>query len=131
MQFKVPQFIDVEDKLFGPFTFKEFLYLAGGAGLSYIAGKFLPTLLAIVAVPVIIGFALALTFYKYNDKPFMDLVEHSLSFYTRARLYLWHKKEVSKDAAPQKTIDDRRNEMSANSKLKTLSWSLDVIDPNK
>ncbi len=33
MRFEVPQFIDVEDKIFGPFTFKQFLYLAGGAGL--------------------------------------------------------------------------------------------------
>lgn len=131
MQFKVPQFIDVEDKLFGPFTFKEFLYLAGGAGIAYLAMKFLPTLLAFIAVPAIIGFSLALTFYKYNDKPFMDLVEHSLTYYTRSRLYLWHKKDAPKDVAPQKTISDRRNEMSANSKLKTLSWSLDVIDPNK
>ena len=39
MQFKVPQFIDVEDKLFGPVTFKEFVYLAGGAGLIYVIYK--------------------------------------------------------------------------------------------
>ena len=36
MQFKVPQFLDIEDKIFGPFTFKEFVYLAGGAGLCFI-----------------------------------------------------------------------------------------------
>jgi hypothetical protein len=29
MQFRVPQFIDIEDKLFGPLTFKQFIYLAG------------------------------------------------------------------------------------------------------
>ena len=34
MMFSVPQFIDVEDKIIGPLTLKQFIYLAGGAGLS-------------------------------------------------------------------------------------------------
>jgi len=42
MRFKVPQFIDIEDKIFGPFSFKQFVYLAGGAGLCYIFFKTLP-----------------------------------------------------------------------------------------
>ena len=44
MQFQVPQFLDVEDKIIGPFTIKQFLYLAGGVGLGYLCIRFVPLL---------------------------------------------------------------------------------------
>ena len=130
MQFKVPQFIDVEDKIFGPLTFKQFSYLAGGAGMAYISMKFLPVMLAFIAVPCFIAFGLALSFYKYNDKPFIHLVESSLKFYTHSRLYLWHQKVPAKEQQSMAAKPDARASAMTESKLKTLSWSLDVIDPN-
>ena len=42
MQFQVPQFIEVEDKIFGPLTFKQFVYVAGGAGLAYLVWRVSP-----------------------------------------------------------------------------------------
>ena len=42
MDYQVPQFIEVEDKLVGPLTFKQFVYLAGGAGICVILFVFLP-----------------------------------------------------------------------------------------
>ena len=41
MQFKVPQFLDIEDKIFGPFTFREFVYLTGGGGMCFVLYKLL------------------------------------------------------------------------------------------
>lgn len=130
MQFKVPQFIDIEDKVFGPFTFRQFAYLAGGAGFVYLSFKLLPILIALVVAPILAGFALALTFFKYNDKPFIHVVESFVKFYTRSRLYLWHKQELSKKTAvPEARVSASRAGLTE-SKLKTLSWSLDVIDPS-
>jgi hypothetical protein len=40
-QFHVPQFIEVEDKIFGPLTLKQFLYVIGGAGIVFIMYAFL------------------------------------------------------------------------------------------
>jgi hypothetical protein len=140
MQFKVPQFIDMEDKVFGPLTFKQFAYLAGGAGLGYLSFHFLPTIIAIFIGPAIVIFALALAFMKYNDKPFVHVVESFIRFYSHSRLYLWHKQPtnnvttarprtegVSSMIAQSGQGRDTMNE----SKLKTLSWSVDVIDPKK
>jgi hypothetical protein len=45
MQFQVPQFLDVEDKIIGPFTIKQFLYLAGGAGFAYLSWRYIPVTL--------------------------------------------------------------------------------------
>ncbi len=130
MQFKVPQFIDIEDKVFGPLTFKQFGYLAGGAGFAYLAFKFLPIYISIVLASAFAGLALALAFFKYNDKPFIHLLESLVRFYIRSRLYLWHKQVPAQSArtVPEGKVSTSRATLTE-SKLKTLSWSLDVINP--
>lgn len=132
MQFKVPQFIDIEDKVFGPFTFKQFLYLAGGAGLFYLSFKLLPLIIALIVGPACAALALALAFYKYNDKPFINVLQSFIRYYTHSRLYLWHKQDPTspRKSVPEASASAARGTLT-DSKLKTLSWSLDVIDPNK
>jgi hypothetical protein len=144
MQFKVPQFIDIEDKVFGPLTFKQFAYLAGGAGFGYLSFKFLPLILAIFIGPAIVGFALALAFMKYNEKPFIHVVESFIRYYSHSRLYLWHKQAppVTKKSlisdhtttiltADPKTPSGGSRATMSQSNLNTLSWSLDVIGSKK
>jgi hypothetical protein len=140
MQFKVPQFIDIEDKVFGPLTFKQFAYLAGGAGFGDLAFHFLPIFLSLFIGPAIVGFALALAFMTYNDKPFIHVVESFVKYYSRSRLYLWHKAPSttaskfmttpSSSAVMRGDTRQGRATMSE-SKLKTLSWSVDVIGSKK
>ncbi|MEK7227954.1 MAG: PrgI family protein [Patescibacteria group bacterium] len=129
MQFKVPQFIDIEDKVVGNLSFKQFAYLAGGAGLAYISIKLLPGFIALIVTPALAGLALALAFLKINDKPFAHALEAFIRYYSKSRLYLWKKQEMkAKKKEEQKEGSSLRATLSE-SKLKTLSWSLDVIDP--
>lgn len=100
MQFKVPQFIDIEDKIFGPFTFRQFVYLVGGAGGLYLSFKLLPFPISAVLGLAILGFGLALAFYKYNEKPFIHFVEAFAKYYMRSRLYIWQKKKAAKMESP-------------------------------
>ena len=131
MQFKVPQFIDIEDKVFGPLTFKQFAYLAGGAGLVYLSFKIFPTLIALVLAAAFASLALALAFFKYNEKPFIFTLQAFVRYITHPRLYLWHKdySHPTKVSAPA-PVPTNRGALTE-SKLKTLSWSLDVIDPKE
>lgn len=131
MQFKVPQFIDIEDKVFGPLTFKQFAYLAGGAGLMYLSFKIFPTIVALVLAALFGGFALALAFFRYNEKPFVFTLQAFVRYITHPRLYLWHKdySHPTKPSTPA-PIPVNRGALTE-SKLKTLSWSLDVIDPKE
>jgi len=136
MQFKVPQFIDIEDKVFGPLTFKQFAYLAGGAGFGYLSFHFLPIVLAIIIGPVIVAFAVALAFMKYNEKPFIHVVQSFIKYYSHSRLYLWRQqpKNPSTKIVSSKNISEVEMMSRATipeSNLKTLSWSLDIIDPKK
>ncbi len=134
MRFQVPQFIDVEDKIFGPLTIKQFIYLLGGAGISFIIYTFIKNIVidAILIVPVI-GFALALAFYKINNKPFINVVEAAFNYYFNNKLYIWKKvdKPIVSKAAPQpsdsaSTLADFYVPKLSDSKLKDLTWSLDI-----
>lgn len=133
MQFKVPQFIDVEDKVVGPLTFKQFAYLAGGGGLVYLSFRIFPTFIALPVAGAFGVLAFALAFIKYNEKPFVHTVEAFIKFYLRSRLYLWKKQPPQQTQTNSKDEEKKRFNRATltESKLKTLSWSLDVIEPNK
>ena len=131
MRFQVPQFIEVEDKIFGPLTFKQFIYLAGGAGVCVILFTLLPKFFAIlIALPIAI-LSVALAFYRVNDKPFINLVEASFNYFLGHKLYIWRKEE-------RKVVGSKENEVGmgpiqqiqipklSESKLKELTWSLDI-----
>ncbi len=130
MQFKVPQFIDVEDKLFGPFTFQQFSYLIGGAGLVFILYKLLPLWLGIFLIIPVAILSILLVFYKINGKPFIYYLQAGLNYLASGKLYIWKQrlvkpgdKENEKDENPQMVSV---LPMTGSNKLKDLSWSLDV-----
>ena len=130
MRFQVPQFIEVEDKIFGPLTFKQFIYVAGGGGICVLLFTFLPTFLAILIGLPVAAFAGALAFYKHNEKPFIRLVEAFFQYNMTSKLYIWKKEERK----PTESIPPLGGEgprqvyvpKLSESKLKDLSWSLDV-----
>lgn len=129
MRFQVPQFIEVEDKIFGPLTLKQFIYLLGGAGISFIIYSFVGNLIisAILILPVI-GFVLALAFYKINNKPFINVVEAAFNYYIGNKLYIWKHVEkpiVAKEQTTE-TVSDFYVPKLSDSKLKDLTWSLDI-----
>jgi len=93
MQFKVPQFIDIEDQIIGPLTIKQFLYLVAGMILLAILWYFLKlAAFIIVAIPIATFFG-ALAFYKYQGRPFVNLIGSLISYLTKPRLYLWKKED--------------------------------------
>ncbi len=130
MQFQVPQFIEVEDKIFGPFTFKQFVYIAGGLGLAYLLWRLLPTFVAAPLVIGVMGFAVALAFMQYNGRPFMVALESAFFFLVHSKLYLWNNK------TKKRLIEAQKNPMMPqenlyvpklnDSRLHELAWSLDI-----
>lgn len=99
MRFEVPQFIEVEDKIFGPFTWKQFIYLAGGAGALIILYILLPFILFLIIGTPIAAFAAGLAFYPINNRPLSLFVESVIRYISGARLYLWKKSERAPQAA--------------------------------
>ncbi len=100
VEYQIPQFIEVEDKIFGPFTFKQFIFIAGGAGICILLFLKLNIILAVLLSIPVAGFAGTLAFYKVNNKSFLSILEAAFSHYTKGRMYLWRRDE--KAAAPDK-----------------------------
>ncbi|MEI6042124.1 MAG: PrgI family protein [bacterium] len=129
MRYQTPQFIEEETKLFGPLTFKQFVYLIGGAGISFAVYKMLPFLLAILIIAPVAGASLALAFYKINERPFIDAVEAAFYFIISNRLYTYQKidKPTQQLRTSQKTMIAPVPKIGAStSRLKDLAWSLDI-----
>ncbi len=133
MQHQTPQFIDIEDKVVGPFTWKQALYLGGGLGAVFLLYKFLPFLLFLIFASPVVALVGALAFYKHNNKPFATLLEAIVKYALNTRLYLWrHRKpsdvlrEKQSIEAPEKVAKTNPASGLSSSKLKDLSWSLEV-----
>lgn len=143
MQFKVPQFLDIEDKIFGPFTFSEFVYLAGGAGLCFVIYRAWGLLIGIIPMLAVAGFSAALVFYRPNSKPFIDMLEAGFKYIFQYKLYIWKRSTTKKlrttennqsvvsMANSTNTGMQSNNQRLTGDKLRDLAWSLDVLDLKK
>ncbi|MEK7569426.1 MAG: PrgI family protein [Patescibacteria group bacterium] len=133
MQFKVPQFLEIEDKIFGPFTFKQFVYLVGGAGICFVLYRVLGFVLGAIPILAIGGFAAMLAFYRPNGKPFLFMVESGFKYIFQSKLYIWKaetdmpREATKKEMLPVESLEARLS----GSKLRDLAWSLDVLDLKK
>jgi hypothetical protein len=132
MQFQVPQFIEVEDKIFGPLTFRQFIYCAGAAGGGYLLWRILPLFVAAPLIAVVAGLGLALALFQYNDRPFIVAVENMFNYLIHPRLYLWSNKNSTTPKitkAEQPTAGGKGQvyvPTLSDSKLHNLAWSLDI-----
>jgi PrgI family protein len=92
MRFEVPQFIEIEDKIFGPLTWRQFLYLGGGVGMAVVMFFTLPFLLFVILGLPLALLAAALSFYPVNNRPFSFFLEAIVNYVVGQRLYLWRQK---------------------------------------
>lgn len=88
--YKVPQDVEADDKLIGPFSFRQFIYLivvALAIALAWGLYQLFP-LLVVIPLPVILLFgALALPLRK--DQPMEIYLAAMISFYLKPRRRLW------------------------------------------
>lgn len=131
MRFQVPQFIDIEDKIFGPFTFFQFGFLVGGGGIIFVLYKLLPLIIGIFFILPVAVLTACLVFVRINNKPFVYYLQASLNYLISSKLYVWKQRLVKK--TDKKEDDDiqipttiSNVPMLSENKLKDLSWSLDV-----
>jgi len=130
--YKVPQDVEADDKLIGPFSFRQFIYLIIAAisialawGLSQL---FIP--LAIIPLPVIIFFgALALPLKK--DQPMETYLAAVVSFYLKPRKRLWQPDGIQslvEITAPKVVEIQRSKSLSQSEAEQRLSYLADIVD---
>ena len=122
-QFLVPQFLDVEDKIFGPITTRQFVILLVAALFLFIVFKLADTMLFIILLALIGSFSLVLAFVKINGQAFhyvlLNIFQNFKSpsrriwrkDYTKAQLNQLRKgkkEEVLESSGPHKKISYNR-----------------------
>lgn len=89
-QFVVPQFIDVEDKIIGPITTRQFLILLTGAMIIGISYKIFDFALFLTVGLLIIIISGILAFLKINGRPFHYFILNLFQTWRRPKLRVWY-----------------------------------------
>lgn len=131
-QYKVPQDVEAEDKLLGPFTFRQFIYLLiAAAGIAGAWGLFqLFPLLALIPLPFVFFFGvLALPLKK--DQPMETYLAAIISFYFKPNRRIWtagQRESTIKIIAPKKAEKSRTRNLTEEEASHRLSFLASIID---
>ena len=131
-RYKVAQDVEAEDKILGPFSFRQFIYLlvaAAGIALAWgLSQVFLP--LAIIPVPVILLFgALALPLRK--DQPMEVYLAAVISFYTKPRRRMWQPDGINsliEITVPEEVEIERTKNLSQDEAERRLAYLSQLAD---
>lgn len=104
MQFQVPQFIDTEDKVVGPFSLRQFMYVGIAGFVSAIFYFFVQTWLFVVMAIIFLGLAGVIAFVKVNGQPVIKIITAALNFYWKPQTYVWKSEEASAAAMTKKPV---------------------------
>lgn len=101
MKFQLPQFIETEVKLVGPFTLRQFLWLGGGAALIFVLFLTLPILWSVmIAIPIGVV-SIAFAFVKVGGVPLVTYAAYMLSYFLNPKKYVYKQDENGQDILQQ------------------------------
>jgi len=96
MRFQLPQFIETETKIVGPFTLQQFLWVAGGVAFTFLFYTLVKgVLFFILAIPVL-GIFLAFAFIKIDGVPLLVYASYGLSYFSNPKKYIFKKENDDK-----------------------------------
>ena len=131
-EYKVPQDVEAEDKLIGPFSFRQFVYLliaAGCIGLAVALFQLFP-LLAIIPLPVIV-LMLILALPLKKDQPMETYLTALISYYLKPHNRLWtpgQRESTIKITAPKIIEESRTRDITGEEATHRLSFLADIVD---
>ena len=127
MQFQVPQNIDLEDKIIGPLTLKQFIFLLVGGMFDYMWYTFFDTgAFILLAIPTTV-LALALAFARMQDQPFPKFLGSLIIFVLRPKILTWGKTRKPKIIeSPEAKKEKIHPKMIKESQIQKLSQIVDT-----
>jgi hypothetical protein len=136
MQFAVPQFTDVEDKLIGPLTLKQFFVVLGAGGICLLFWSLpLPKVVAfIIDLPIAI-LGLTLAFASYNGRPMLSYIMPFIFYFISPKSMLFSREataaNVQIEAKPQ--VEETKEQIleAPDSRLRKLAYLLDKSTQNE
>jgi len=137
MEFSVPQFIEVETKIVGPFTWRQFIFI-GGAGVAIFFLYFIirHTFFFILIAVFLAAFALSFALIKIGGRPLPYILLHFLGYTISSKIFIWkkkpilstfvYKKEKIKPKKEEKTEETLPLKIAEKSRLKDLSTQVEL-----
>jgi len=131
MQFQVPQFIDIEDKVIGPLTVRQFLYILVASVIGFVLFKLVNFFIFIILIIPIAVITIAFSFLKVHNRPFIELVKNFFGFLKKPDYYIWKKSKII-DPMEEKKIPKlikkqapKKKKMSKK-RLQEINWRIDI-----
>jgi len=136
MHYNVPQFIDIEDRIVGPLTGKQLLWMFAMGAVLLIMWMMIDNKVYffMFGIPVALLFV-ALAFYRPYGQPLSKFIGSAFLFIIRPKVYLWKREaEIKKSSTPNKVdvlINDERkssiikNKVISKGELENLAKVLD------
>ncbi len=129
---KVPQDVEADDKLLGPFSFRQFIYLlivAALIALAWALGQIFP-LFAILPIPPAI-FLLILALPLRKDQPMETYIAALISFYTKPNARYWfpgQRESTIEIIAPKIVEKNLTRDITEEEAGRRLSFLANVVD---
>lgn len=130
MQFPVPQFTDVEDRIIGGLSFKQFGIVLVAAIITFVAYTVSKSVPITIGIGILTGFpALALTFGRLNGRPLYSSAGNFVRFLFGAKIYVFHKQgqTISETDKTQVLVEEQvapKDNKATAIKIKELNYLL-------
>lgn len=140
MQAKVPKFIDIEDKVVGPLTWRQFTYLAFGISFAFLAFSQFKSYIGAPLAFGITALAIALAFVHVNGRPFTTFLFSLWQYNTNPHRYFWKQEHEMPKIEPL-PIGRNKKELKGKEKrvgserifrretLQHVAGALDALEP--
>ena len=132
-RFIVPQFIDAEDKIWGPITVRQFVIILAGALFVFLSYKLSDFSLFLFETVVIVVFVVLFAFYKVNGAPFHYFAVNFVETLKKPHIRVWRKEYIRTETFKNKEENKKnvelalpRKKLVSNKKLSELSLIIDT-----
>ena len=132
-RFIVPQFIDAEDKIWGPITVRQFVIILAGALFVFLSYKLSDFSLFLFETVVIVVFVVLFAFYKVNGAPFHYFAVNFVETLKKPHIRVWRNEYIRTETFKNKEENKKnvelalpRKKLVSNKKLSELSLIIDT-----
>ncbi len=127
MQFQVPQYYEVKERIVGPLTLQQFFYIAAACGLSFLLFFIFALWLWFITSVILLGAAAALALIEINGQSLTKVLISALRYYWQPRIYFW-RREIEKEEIilpeEKNQIEEIKKELSFQQRIKTLGQKI-------
>ncbi|MBQ6130424.1 PrgI family protein [Candidatus Saccharibacteria bacterium] len=131
-QYKVPQDVEADDKLLGPLSFRQFIYLGIVAALVAVGWFLAQIFLALAIIPVPFAlFFLILALPLRKDQPMETYLAALISFYTKPNKRFWNpgqRESTITIIAPKVVEKTQTKNLSGEEANRRLSFLAGLVD---